>query len=151
MSNILTAGRRALIERLGTITPDNNYRSSIGLNVRYGWLTDLLQEPEQTLPLVVVQKAKDLPPASRGGDLKKLNGFRVVVAMDPGTDEEALDDAELDLIECLMPTEGVPLEWTPNGIPQITLGESERFPPGNGLPAATLLIPIYLHTFVRGR
>src|SRR5690606_31266137 len=103
------------------------------------------------LPLVVVQKSRDRPPSSKGMDLKKLSGYRVVVALDPGTDEEALDDAELDLLQCLMPTEGIPLEWAPRGISQITLGESDRFPPGGGLPAATLLLPIFLHTFVQGR
>lgn len=149
--NLLTAGRKALVDRLGGIMPSAGYRTSIGANVRYGWLTDLLQEPDQSLPLVVVQKGKDLPPASRGMDLKKMSGYRIIVALDPATDEDSLDDAELDLLECLMPTEGVPLGWTPNGITQITLGETERFPPGNGLAAATLLLPIYLHTFVQGR
>lgn len=149
--NLLTQGRQALIERLSTITQTNGYRTNLGFNVRFGWLSDLLQEQHQTLPLTAVQKGKDLPPVSRGGDLKKLAGFRIIVAVEPDTDEETLDDAELDLIQCLMPTEGVPLDWTPRGITQLTMGECDRFPPGDGLNAATLLIPIYLHTFVRGR
>lgn len=151
MSNILTAGRQALIVRLGSITPANGYRTRIGTNVRYGWLSALLQEADQTLPLTVVQKARDRPPTSKGMDLRALRGYRIVVALEPDADEEAIDDAELDLIECLMPTEGIPLDWTPQGITQITLGEPDRFPPGDGLPAATLLLPIYLHTFVQGR
>lgn len=149
--NLLTLGRQALIERLGTVTQANGYRTNLGMNVRYGWLSELLQEQQHILPLAVVQKGKDLPPVSRGGDLKKLAGFRIVVAVEPGVDEDTLDDAELDLIQCLMPTEGVPLEWTPRGIPQLTMGECDRFPPGDGLNAATLLIPIYLHIYVQGR
>src|SRR5690606_19398044 len=79
-----------------------------------------------------------------------LHGFNVVAGIAAGLDgyEDALDDLELDLIECLMPTEGVPLEWTPRGIPQLTLGPPEQVPPGDGLSAATVVLPVHLHVFI---
>ena len=77
----------------------------------------------------------------------------MVAAVSAGLDdyEDALDDLELDLIECLMPTEGVPLGWTPKGIPQLSLGASEQVPPGDGLAAATVVLLVYLHTLIETR
>ena len=62
--------------------------------------------------------------------------------------EEAIEDIELDLLQCLTPTEGVPPEWLPKMAPNLTVGAPEPVPPGEGLPAATVLIPIHIITFV---
>lgn len=148
--NLLTAGRKALITRLSSITQANGYRTNAGLNVRTGWFNEVVDAHKATFPLIVVQKATDEKPAARAQGLKKLHGLNVVAAVEAGLDEyeDALDDLELDLIECLMPTEGVPLDWTPRGIPQLTLGASQQVPPGEGLAAATVVLPVYLHIFI---
>lgn len=151
--NILTLGRKALIARLSEITQANGYRTNAGLNVRSGWFNEVLQESGLSWPLIVVQKARDKDPLARAQGLRKHTGFRVVAGNQAGLDdyEDALDDLELDLIECLMPTEGVPLDWTPAGIPQLSLGASEQVPPGDGLAAATVVLPVYLFTFIETR
>jgi len=148
--NLLTAGRKALINRLSTITQAAGYRTNAGLNVRSGWFNEVIESAQVSWPLIVVQKAKDMPPQSRAQGLRKLHGFNVVAGIAAGLDgyEDALDDLELDLIECLMPTEGVPLDWAPRGIPQLTLGPPEQVPPGDGLSAATVVLPVHLHVFI---
>ncbi|ROZ86915.1 hypothetical protein EF096_01910 [Pseudomonas neustonica] len=151
--NILTLGRKALIGRLGEITQSNGYRTNAGLNVRSGWFNEVIKESTSSFPLIVLQKARDKDPLCRAQGMRKHTGFRVVAAVSAGLDdyEDVLDDLELDLIECLMPTEGVPLGWTPAGIPQLSLGASEQVPPGEGLAAGTVVLPVYLHTLIETR
>ena len=74
-------------------------------------------------------------------------------AVQAGLDEysDALEDLELDLLECLMPLEGVPVEWLPNGTPRLVIGAAQQVPPGDGISAATVAIPIYLHQFIQAR
>lgn len=148
--NLLTAGRKALINRLKTITQANGYRTNAGINVRSGWFNEVVDSAASTFPLLVVQKGQDEKPTARAQGLRKLHGFTVVGGVSAGLNdyEDALDDLELDLIECLMPTEGVPLNWTPRGIPQLSLGAPQQVPPGEGLAAATVVLPVYLHIFI---
>lgn len=151
--NILTLGRKALIGRLSEITQLNGYRTNAGLNVRSGWFNEVIKQESSGLPLIVLQKARDKEPLCKAAGMRKQAGFNVVAAVSAGLDdyEDALDDLELDLIECLMPIEGVPLDWTPRGIPQISIGASEQVPPGDGLAAATVVLPVYLITFIETR
>lgn len=62
--------------------------------------------------------------------------------------EDAIEAIELDLLRCLMPAQGVALDWLPAGAPTLSVGAPEPFPPGEGMPAATVLIPIHITTFV---
>ena len=153
MSNLITLGRKALIARLETITQANGYRTDAGNNVRSGWFNEQVSAASASFPIIVVQRAKDQAPKFGGHGMRKLHGFMVVAAIEGGLDdyEDALDDLEMDLLQCLMPIEGVPCEWTPEGTPHVTLGIGEPVPPGDGLKAATIAIPIYLHTFIESR
>ena len=150
MSNLITLGRKALIARLETITQANGYRTDAGNNVRSGWFKEQVEAAGASFPIIVVQRDKDQAPRFAGHGMRKLHGYAVVAGVEAGLDdyEDALDDLELDLIQCLMPIEGAPCEWTPQGIPHVTLDISEPVPPGDGLKAATIVIPIYLHTFI---
>lgn len=152
MTNPLSEGRQALVQRLQTITQANGYLTDAGLNVRTGWFNEILQRGQVGFPLIVVQKAKDLDPVPGPRALKIAAGFYVVGAVDVGlTDyEDALDDLELDLLRCLRPEQGRPLPWAPAGVQNLTLGPPEQFPPGNGERAASVLIPVHLHTFITG-
>ncbi|MOA30742.1 hypothetical protein D3C78_1518500 [compost metagenome] len=62
--------------------------------------------------------------------------------------EDELDDIEEDLVRCLAPAHGIAPPWLPEGVPGIALGAPRRLPPGNGLKVATVVIPVYLTTFI---
>jgi hypothetical protein len=152
MQNPLTAGREALLARLATITKANGYLTDAGLNVRAGWFNEILQSGDLAFPLIVLQKGKDLEPEPAGRGLKAMRGFLVVGAVSVGIDgyEDAIDALELDLLRCLRPERGQPLPWAPTGVSNITIGGGEQYPPGNGERAASVLVPVYLHTFITG-
>jgi len=149
--NILSQGRNALIARLGNIEPGNDYRTDAGSNVQSGWFNEVINASTCAYPLIVVQKGKDNAPNHSANGMRKLSGYLVIGAVNAGLDgyEDALDDLEMDILECLMPLEGVPVDWMPRGIPRVTLGASQQVPPGDGLAAATVFIPVYLHSFVQ--
>ena len=151
--NILSQERKALIQRLGNITPANGYRTEAGNNVVSGWFNEVIKAASVSFPIVVVQKGKDLTPKPAGHGIRKHSGYNVIAAVATSMDgyEDALDDLVLDLIECLMPIEGVALEWTARGTTQLTLGAAETMPPGDGLAAATAIIPLHFHTFIESR
>lgn len=148
--NLLSAGRKALIAQLETITPGNGYRTTAGTYVRSGWFNEVIKAAGVGFPLIVVQKAKGRAIEPAVGACKMFPGYSVIGAVDVGLDsyEDALDDLELDLVRCLMPLHGRATEWTPHGIPTLSFGAPEQFPPGEGLSAATVLIPVYLHTII---
>lgn len=152
MTNPLTAGRQALIQRLQTIAAANGYQTEAGGNVLSGWFNEIVQSKTVSFPLIVVQKAKDLDPEPGPRAIRAARGFFVVGAVDAGLTgyEDALDALELDLLRCLRPEKGQPLPWAPAGVGGVTLGGSEQFPPGNGERIASVLIPVYLHTFITG-
>lgn len=150
--NILSAGRRALIARLGAITPDNGYRTHAGANVQGGWFNEVIDASTCAYPLIVVQKGKDQAPKAGPCALLKIAGYNVIGAVSAGLDgyENAIDDLELDILHCLMTSEGARPSWAPAGITKLTLGEPQQVPPGEGVSAASVLIPVYLHTVIEG-
>lgn len=150
IDNIITTARKALLARLGTISEDNGYRTNVGNNVRSGWFNEVIGQHKVGTGMVVLQKAKGLAPQAGPGAIKMHPGFYVIGAVDTGLDgyEDAIEEIEHDLIRCLMPAHGVRLDWLPLGAPALSVGAPEAVPPGNGLSAATILIPIHITTFV---
>jgi hypothetical protein len=151
MSNIITEVRQALIARLGTIRMANGYRTNIGGAVKAGWFSEITKAGSvPATGMVVVQRGKGKEPKGGGNALRMYTGFTVIGAITAGLDgyEEAIEDIELDLLQCLTPTEGVFPEWLPQRAPNLTVGAPEPVPPGDGLPAATVLIPIHIITIV---
>ncbi|MDT4813336.1 hypothetical protein FQZ97_463160 [compost metagenome] len=149
-TNLLTAGRQALIARLQVITTTNGYLTNTGTNVRMGWFNEVLKSDGVGFPLIVVQKGRDLAPKPGPTALKAFNGFYVIGAVDAGLDdyEDALEEVAFDLLRVLTPSEGVPPDWLPRGLTNVTVGAAETFPPGNGERAASVLIPVHLHTII---
>jgi hypothetical protein len=149
--NRLTAARNALINRLSVITPANGYLTAAGSNVKTGWFNEVISSKETGFPLIVVQRAKDKPPEQGASALRVYSGFNVVGAVDAGLDgyEDAVDALELDLLKCLMPSGGEFVEWAKGmGVTGFTLGAAEHYPPGNGERAASVLIPVHIHTVI---
>jgi hypothetical protein len=152
--NILTEARLALVARLQTITVANGYRTNAGTNVRTGWFNEVLASGDVGFPLLCVQKSSGLDPESGPGALKAFPGFSVIGAVDAGLDDydDALDDIELDIIQCLIPPgQGRFPKWVPTGVTGMKIGASDHFAPGNGEPAASVLVPIHLHTLIEAK
>ena len=149
--NLLSEARKALVARLSVISPANGYLTAAGSIVKTGWVNEVIEEAKEGFPMIIVQPGKAQPPAPQPGAIILGKGFSVVGAVDVGTDyEDALDDLELDLIRCLMPVHKTFPKWLPLGVTKIQLGTPEPFPPGNGMAAATILIPVYLSTIIEG-
>lgn len=150
--NILTEARLALEARLQTITVANGYRTNAGQNVKTGWLNELLEQAGVGFPLICIQKAKWQQPMAGPGVIKAAPGFSVVGSVDAGLHEYdgALEDLELDLLQCLLPEHGAFLPWAPPGVVNTVLGAPEEFPPGKGARVASVLIPVHLHTIING-
>jgi hypothetical protein len=147
MSNILTQVRKALLARLETISTANGYQTNVGNSVKSGWFNEIVKDGSVPgFGLLVVQKAKAMPPESGPGALKMRPGFHVIGAVNAGLNdyEEAIEALEFDLLQCLCPTTGVMPEWLPKGAPNLLVGAPEPFPPGDGLKAATVLIPVHI-------
>ncbi len=149
----LTIGRLALLARLQTITPNQGYRTDAGTRVLSGWFNELVKERHEGFPLIVVQPGKEQPPEHLDAAVRFHRGFDVVGAVQGGYDhyEEALEDLQLDLLACLMPApKGQFLRWLPRdrGITGLTLGAPEPYPPGDGVAAAVIRIPVYLKTII---
>lgn len=150
-TNILTQVRTALIARLETITTANGYLTNIGGQVKSGWFNEIVkadQVPEGGL--IVVQRAKGLAPQVGPAALKMHPGFSVVGAVRAGLSdyESAIEDVEFDLLRCLCPSMGEPPNWLPKMSPNLSVGAPEPFPPGDGLLAATVLIPVHIISVV---
>ncbi len=149
--NLLSEGRKALIAQLQTITVDNGYLTNAGHNVKSGWFNEVLQDAATVFPIIVVQPGKGLQPTAGPGALMLGPGFKVVGAVSVGLDYEyALDDLQLDLIRCLMPSHKQFPKWLPLGVNKIQLGAPEAYPPGEGVSAAAVLLPVNLSTIVEG-
>jgi len=149
--NMLTQGRKALIARLETIALGQGYQTTAGTNVKTGWFNEVVKASATGYPMIVVQMARGKAPESGPLAMKVFHGFSVIGAVDAGLDdyESAIEDLEQDLIQCLMPRNGVLPDWMPRGITGITIGAPEIFPPAEGLKAATVLVPVQLHTIVQ--
>lgn len=148
--NILTEVRKALVRRLETITPASGYLTSAGGNVRSGWFNEVIKDQPIGAGMIVVQKGKGMAPKGGPAALRMMPGFLVIGAVETGLDdyEDAIEALELDLLRCLTPIEGVPPEWLPHGATAVTVGPPEPMPPGDGLAAATVAIPINITTFI---
>ncbi|WP_145156192.1 hypothetical protein [Pseudomonas oryzihabitans] len=143
-ANPLTAARAALVARLETITQDNGYRTDAGLNVRPGWLNEVLQDAGIRFPVIVLTPSKrPKPPIADVGTFRFLQGFDVVAAVEGGTDyAPALDDLLLDLLRCLMPrVDGLPA-WRAPGLLRVVLEAPETSPPGDGATHAIAVVPL---------
>lgn len=148
--NILSEVRRHLIKRLETITPANGYLTSAGTNVRSGWFNEVIKDQPIGAGMIVVQKGKGLAPKAGGAALRMMPGFSIIGAVEAGLDgyEDAIEALELDLLRCLTPIEGLHPEWLPKGSTTVIVGAPESLPPGEGLAAATVLVPININAFV---
>lgn len=151
MENMLTAGRRALLARLSTITVESGYLTNAGANVKGGWFNEVVTDRGAAFPMIVVQKAKGAPPKAGPHAIKVFSGFNVIGAVSaPINDyEDAIEALEHDLLRCLTNTEGVVPGWLPRGITGVTIGAPETFPPAEGMKSATVLIPVHLHTIIQ--
>lgn len=149
--NILTEARRALVARLETITVANGYRTNAGQNVVTGWFSEILESDSTTFPLICLQKAKGGDPVEGPGVIQLAPGFYVIGAVDAGLDDydAALEDIELDLIRCLITGKWRPVEWMPRGTASVSISTSEHYPPGNGEPSASVMVPIQLAINIR--
>lgn len=150
--NPLTVARNALIGRLETITPENGYFTDAGSRVRPGWLNELLKEQSVGFPLIALQMAKPSQSATaRAGSIKLSLAFNVIGAVQAGFDyEPCLDDLAFDLMRCLVPADGVSVSWRSPEMSDVSIKPPEFFPPGDGLNAATVLIPVELSVILRG-
>jgi len=149
--NILTAGRKALVDRLGDITQDNGYLTNAGFNVQTGWLSAVLQAEGVSFPLLVVQPAAGQPPRPGPAGSILVPGFNVVGAVSLGDEyDDGLDDLQLDIVRCLTVEKSRPCRWLPPGVINIQFGAPASFPPGEGLQAATVVVPIHLSIIVEG-
>lgn len=148
--NVLSEVRRALIARLGTITVGNGYLTNVGTRVKAGWFNEVIKQTEVGSGLLVVQKAKGLAPVRSGVGLRPFPGFVVIGAVETGLDgyEDAIEDIELDLLGCLTTPEGLHADWLPKGSTKVTVGAPEPMPPGEGLAAATVLVPIHFSVYI---
>ncbi len=148
--NLLTAGREALVARLGAISTADGYLTNAGANVQTGWLNEVIKAKQMGFPLLVVQPSRGQPPVAGPGALKLSPGFRIVGAVEAGANyEAALEDLHLDVLRCLMPGHRNFLKWLPLGVTGIQFGMPDSFPPGDGLPCATFLLPVYLNTVIQ--
>lgn len=153
MENLLSEGRKALTARLSSVLVSNGYSTNAGANIHTGWFNEVITHRSVAYPLIVLQKAKGLPPKPAPGAVRVYQGFNVVGAVDaPLNDyDDAIEALELDLLRCLMVSEGFVPSWLPRGITGITIGAPEHFPPAEGLKAATVIIPVHLHTIIQVR
>lgn len=151
MSNILTAVRLAVLERVQGITAANGYRTSIGDHLKTGWLNEVLGEKNLPDQFALVQRAKNNPPERGPGSLKAQPGFFVIglASVDLIAYEDAIDDMEIDICQALMPPLGHFPAWFPKGVTGLTLGAPEQFPPGNGQRHAGVLVPVHFTTHIQ--
>lgn len=150
MTNILTTVRKAVIRRLETISVVNGYRTDLGLNVKTGWLNEVLEQSQVPPLFALLQKAPGKVPARGPGAVINPAGFFLMglTKANFAEYEDQLDDMELDLIQAFMPTPGVLPAYFPKGVTGIDLGAAEQFPPGKGQSHAGVLIPIHIKTII---
>lgn len=153
MRNLITAVRQALIARLSTISTANGYLTNIGGAVRAGWFNEVTKaESIPATGMIVVQRGKGRAPTTGPAGLISRPGFTIIGAVAAGVHgyEADIEDIELDLLRCLVPQAGRRLEWLPKGAGQVEVGAPEPFPPGEGMAAATVLVPFHIATVIEG-
>lgn len=153
MTNPIAQAHQALVARLARITPANGYLTDAGSRIKQGWLSELLAEDDVEFPFIAIQPGEYPPPTTGAGCLSASIGRRIVGAVSPaGTDTylAELDALYLDLATALQVPEGLPNPWGRQGPYGVTLGASQLFPPGEGIAAGTILIPVQLHVIIPG-
>lgn len=76
--NPISLGRKALVQHLQSITAANGYSTNAGHNVKTGWVNEVMETEKENLPLICIQKGKDLAPKPGPDGLIKYSGFSVV-------------------------------------------------------------------------
>ncbi|PTQ70356.1 hypothetical protein [Pseudomonas sp. GV071] len=150
MTNVLTEVRKAVIRRLETITIANGYRTDLGLNVKTGWLNEVLDQTKVPPLFALLQKAPGKVPVRGTEGVINPAGFFVMGLAKANLSEyeDQLDDMELDLIQAFMPSPGILPKNFPKGVTGIELGAPEQFPPGKGQSHAGVLIPLHVKTVI---
>lgn len=144
--NQITAARKALEARLGTISPAADYLTAAGANVRTGWLSEVLKEDGVSFPLIVIQQSKPSAPLATNGAATRVPlAFNVVGAVQAGIEyEEAIDSLTVDLVRCLLTSPGVPVSWRSADMGAVSVSAPEQAPPGDGLAAACVVLSVEL-------
>lgn len=153
MTNVLTAVRKAVIRRLETITIANGYRTDLGLNVKTGWLNEVLDQTKVPPLFALLQKAPGKVPVRGPRAVINPAGFFLMGLAKANLNEyeDQLDDMEVDLIQAFMPEQGVLPKYFPKGVSGIELGAPEQFPPGKGQTHAGVLIPLHVKTIIEDK
>lgn len=147
--NPLTATRKALQARLETIVPANGYTTAAGQSVKAGWADELISAEDAIYPMLIIQPAKGAPPVAGAGALKVGQGFNIIGAVQASGDyQDALDELLADILCCLTPGLQRTNKWLPVSVVGLTLGAPNAFPPGSGLSAATVVVPITIQTVI---
>jgi hypothetical protein len=142
---LITDIRTALLARLGGITQADGYLTDAGSNVVSGWFNEVIQQQPIGNGLIVVQRANASLQPIGGDEAMKIGlAYSVIGAASVGLDdyESTLDALETDLLSCLLTPEGEHIPWLPKGCSGFEVGASEIYPPGDGQPAATVLVPV---------
>lgn len=151
--NIITETRKALIRQLGGISVAGGYRTNIGSSVKSGWFNEIAKEESVTASgLVVVQRGQGRDPKRGPLGLIAMTGFTVVGAVRAELNgyEDAIEDIEQDLLQCLVPMDGARLTWLPRGAGNVYVGAPIPVPPGEDLLVATVRLPIHISTIIEG-
>ncbi|EQM69999.1 hypothetical protein QYE80_27250 [Pseudomonas tohonis] len=151
--NPIQQAHGALIDRLSRILPVNGYLTDAGTRIKEGWLADLLEQDDVAFPFIAVQPGEYRPPTPGGGAVNADIGRRVVGAVrtdHPDRWLEELDALYVDLVRALQVTPGVPNPWGRPGPFKVEIGTAKPFPPGEGVAAGTVLIPIQMHVIIKG-
>lgn len=153
MTNPIAQAHQALVARLARITKANGFLTDAGARIKEGWLSELLAEDDVEFPFIALQPAEYPPPKAGPGCVSANIGRRIVGAVQPDgpdTYRADLDELYIDLVGALQVPEGLPNPWGRPGPYGVTLGASQLFPPGEGLAAGTILIPVQLHVIIPG-
>lgn len=148
--NLLSRLREALKDQLTNINTANGYRTNAGNNVRTGWFSEVIDAESASFPVIVIQRGKNGPPDTASGELVVSPGYYIIAAVDVGLDDydDALDELEMDLWKAIKPESYRRVSWAPFGICQMQIGAPEHVAPGDGLKAASLVIPIQFKMIV---
>lgn len=151
MSNPIKQANQSLVDRLGRIIPANGYLTDAGTRIREGWLVDLLQSDDLAFPFIALQPGLYVP-GGDAGDARELRIGRRVVGAVAHTDNyrEQLEELYCDIARCVMVGGGVPNPWGRDGPWKVSFEPAQLFPPGDGLAAGTLLLPLQLHIVIKG-
>lgn len=151
--NPIQQAHGALIDRLSRILPVNGYLTDAGTRIKEGWLADLLEQDDVAFPFIAVQPGEYLTPVTGAGCVSVGIGRRVVGVVRTDHPEgwwRALDELYVDLVQALQVAEGMGNPWGRPGPRKVEIGTARPFPPGEGLAAGTILIPVQMHIIIEG-